>query len=144
EGKRYSTPLKPASAAAWKRSRKGTSLNSMVRLALNLGIASSPVVGCGRARPRGGGPSSGRCVQPKNLSYPIGVAALSVSQRTRTRQKHFLTLQMLQFRLTHRVTPSINTKPIACQRFEQAAHHQLTFLGSLRGRSAATPVYAGV
>ena len=47
----------------------------------------------------------------------------------RTRQKHFLGVQTLQFRLTHRVTPSINVKLIACQRFRQEARHQLRFLG---------------
>src|SRR6266478_2815475 len=39
-GKRYSTALKPALAAASKRSRNSTSLNVIVKLAANLGIAS--------------------------------------------------------------------------------------------------------
>src|SRR5262249_45182884 len=45
-GKRYSTPVNPARAAAANRSRKSTSLNSIVRLAASLGM------GC-RLRSRG-------------------------------------------------------------------------------------------
>ncbi|MNJ73798.1 hypothetical protein D3C77_706390 [compost metagenome] len=37
-GKRYSTPLKPASAAALKRARKSCSVNSMDRLAAKRGM----------------------------------------------------------------------------------------------------------
>lgn len=44
-GKRYSTPVKPASAAAAKRSRKGRSVNIMLRFAANCGIGGSSVSG---------------------------------------------------------------------------------------------------
>src|ERR1035438_2844286 len=37
-GNRYSTPVKPASLAASKRSRNGTSVNTIDRLAANLGM----------------------------------------------------------------------------------------------------------
>jgi len=45
-GKRYSTNSKPASRASAKRSRNGASVNSIVRLAANLGIDVSRLSAC--------------------------------------------------------------------------------------------------
>src|SRR5208282_3592832 len=59
---RYSTPRKPAFAAAAKRSRNSTSLNSMVKLAANFGMASVSLAGAASVEQRDGGRRVARVV----------------------------------------------------------------------------------
>ena len=64
------------------------------------------------------------------IRLPANPHATPCRPHTSARQKHFLCVQTLQFRLTHRVASSNNAISVACQRFGRVAPHQLRFLGS--------------